>query len=317
MENYSTQQAHIRDIEELLHSFAEALSIAIDARSHYNGDHTKRVARYTEILVDYINEQHEAGECILSFSNTHKTQLVLAAYLHDIGKLATPISIMNKPNRLGGRIQKIKERMKLIKAYLEIDYLKKRITASEYKKEITEIDYLLHKVKELNVKSDLEDADIEYVNSVKDKQYIGENGKVMFYLTKYEVECLNIRYGTLTDEERLIIQRHAEMTQKMLAKVEFKGTYRQLAVWAGNHHEYLDGSGYPNHLTAEYLSPESRILTIVDIYDALTSKDRPYKQPITPGEAFEILNNMVSEGKLDRELVGMFRQAMTNYMGNE
>ncbi|MCR5785825.1 MAG: HD domain-containing protein [Eubacterium sp.] len=308
------QTNHIRDIEELLHSFAEALSIAIDARSPYNGDHTRRVAGYTQMLIDHINSEHEAGKCEMSFDNTHSTQLVLAAYLHDIGKLAIPVSILNKSSRLGERVQKIRERMRLLRAYWEIDFLKGRCTEEEYKSALFDIDEMVSKVKKLNEKPELDLEDIAYINRVKDKQYISEKGKKVFYLTKYEVDCLSIIHGTLTESERLLIQQHALMTQKMLSTINFKGEYKELAVWAGNHHEYLDGSGYPGGLKAEDLSVESRILTIVDIFDALTSKDRPYKEANTTEEAFKILNTMVKEGKIDKDLTELFEGAYRNNM---
>ena len=304
------EKNHIRDIEELLHSFAEALSIAIDERSPYNGDHTRRVAGYTQTLIDFVNSEHSAGRCDIFFDKTHSTQLVLAAYLHDIGKLAIPVTILNKSSRLGERVQKIRERMRLLRAYWEIDVLKGRCSQEEYKRAIADIDEMVARVRKMNDKPELDDDDINYIESVKDKQYISEKGKKFFYLTKYEVDCLTIRHGTLTENERLLIQQHAEMTQKMLDTVDFKGTYRQLAIWAGNHHEYLDGSGYPGGLTAEELSIESRILTIVDIYDALTSKDRPYKEPNTPEEAFQILKKMAQDGKIDTRLVMLFESAM-------
>ncbi len=304
------EKDHIRDIEELLHSFAEALSIAIDERSPYNGDHTRRVAGYTQTLIDYINYEHSEGRCDIFFNKTHSTQLVLAAYLHDIGKLAIPVTILNKSSRLGERVQKIRERMRLLRAYWEIDYLKQRCTLEEYRRAMSDIDEMVSRVRKMNDKPELDDEDIRYIESVKDKQYISEKGKKFFYLTKYEVDCLTIRHGTLTEKERLLIQQHAELTQKMLDTVNFKGTYKQLAVWAGNHPEYLAGSGYPGGLNADELSPEPRILTIVDIYDALTSKDRPYKEPNTSEEAFEILKKMAQNGKVDTQLVMLFEAAM-------
>ena len=99
------------------------------------------------------------------------------------------------------------------------------------------------------------------------------------------------------------MEGHATMTKDILAQVYFTDTYKNALLYASEHHEYLDGSGYPNHLQGEALSTETRILTAVDIYDALTCTDRPYKKPMPRAKAISILQSMVQEGKLDATVV--------------
>ena len=128
-------------------------------------------------------------------------------------------------------------------------------------------------------------------------------------LTGNEFTALSVRRGTLTEAERKEIQRHVEYTKKLLGEMKFSGIYEAVPLWAGEHHELLDGSGYPEALTAERLPGEVRLLTILDIYDALTAEDRPYKPPMTPEKAFSVLESMRDEGKVDGEILRLFRES--------
>ncbi len=292
--------------DEQIYSFAEALATVIDERTPYNGDHTRRVAEYVREFIDYLNLEYKAGRYDTYFDNDIREPLILAAFLHDIGKTVTPLSVMNKPTRLFGRLEKIRERFRFIKARLEIDMLKGDITEAEFSQKNHEIDTLYNKVKNMNSAGKLRDEDMDYVNHAGEEVYVIPGGKIVHYLTKYEIECLNIRQGTLTSTERRLMEEHVIFTRKILSKVRFTPKYKMVPLWAGNHHEYLDGTGYPNHLKAEHLDIPTRILTIVDVYDALTSRDRPYKRGWTMEDALDVLNEMASSGKLDKELVKKF-----------
>ena len=106
------------------------------------------------------------------------------------------------------------------------------------------------------------------------------------------------------------MESHAEMTGKILEKVHFRKNYSMVPKWATDHHEYLDGTGYPNHLKGEEIDIETRILTVTDIYDALTSTDRPYKKPMPRQRAFEVLRSMAKEGKVELRLVDWLDEAL-------
>ena len=303
-------QELVNEIEMQMHSFAEALSTVIDERSPYNGNHTRRVAGYTELLVDYLNKQYEAGRYERFFDRDVKEPLILAAFLHDIGKTITPLSVMNKPTRLSNRMEKIRERFRYLRACMEIDYLKGHMTKEEYRAKTDEVLNLYHAVQRMNKTDQTDPKDVEYVNRVGEYTYKLPTGRKIHYLTKYEIECLNIYSGTLTDAERLLMEKHVAYTEKILSKVRFSKKFANVPKWASQHHEYLDGSGYPNHLMAKDLDVEARILTVADLYDAFTSSDRPYKDGWSRQEAFDMLYSMVDEGKLDRELVDFLGEAL-------
>lgn len=294
---------YIREMERQMNSFATAFAEAIDARTPYNGTHTKKVALYALRVANEINNANARGETDEFFDENRKEQLYLAAYLHDIGKMIVPLAVMNKATRLEKRLDKIDGRFKLIKAYNEIDYLRDAITAEEYEFNCKQLDEYWAVIKKANTIGYMDDSLLEKINKISKSSYTNLDGVEINYLTNDEIECLSIRKGTLTEKERTLMESHVKMTERILDKVYFNSQYANVKKIASAHHEYLDGSGYPHKLKAKDLGLEERILAVVDIYDALTSKDRPYKRPIPVDKAFAILGDMVINGKLDSSVV--------------
>lgn len=125
-------------------------------------------------------------------------------------------------------------------------------------------------------------------------------------ITDQEKDLLSISKGTLSDEERQIINDHAERSWRWLMKLPFPKKKMKLPLYAGAHHETLNGKGYPNKLVANQLPIQSRIIAVADIFEALTANDRPYKSPMKLSKAMEIMGKMVQEEHLDAELVKIF-----------
>lgn len=294
---------YVNEIKNQMESFVDAFTMAIDERTPYNGMHSKKVRTYVELIANHINELHEKGECADFFSKEDKEQLILAASLHDIGKMVVPLSVMNKSTRLEGYIREIKSRFKLLMAYYEIDMLRGQISKEQYEKEILYIKDSFEKIRFLNSCPYIDDSNFEFVKELANKRYEGSDGRILEYITSYEQDCLLIRKGTLTDSERMIMNNHVVMTKRILDKVHFGERYSRVREIAENHHELLDGSGYPGHKKGDELCLETRILTVVDIFDALTSLDRPYKSPVEREEAFMILRKMAKEDKIEGRLV--------------
>lgn len=302
---------YMEEIKVQLQSFVSAFATAVDERTPYNGSHTRKVAVYAVILADYVNRMYRQGKCEEFFDDNRKEQLQLAAALHDIGKMIVPLSVMNKATRLDGGIDKIEERFKLLKAYYEIDFLKGNISREEFEGKKKYLDDSLQFIIEIDNAGFMPDEKITRVMEIADNFYQAENGSKLAYLTSEEKDCLCIRKGTLTNEERAIMESHVVMTRKILDKVHFSKNYCNVKQFASTHHEHLNGTGYPDHLTAEDLQLESRILAVVDVFDALTCTDRPYKKPMPKERAFAILHDMaVKEGKLEDRLVTWLEEAM-------
>lgn len=301
---------YVQDIKRQQRSFVEAMATAVDERTPYNGLHTRKVAKYAGIVADYINELHEEGKCDEYFSELRKDKLELASLLHDIGKMIVPLSVMNRATRLDSDIFTVETRFKLIESYYTIDCLKGKITQEEYEKKVEYLHESMDFIRKIDALGFLDDPSYERVQEIADQSYVDETGKELSYLTERERACLSIRRGTLTDNDRKQMENHVSMTEKILSKAWFGKNYADVPRWASSHHEMLDGSGYPKHLKADEIEIETRILTIVDVYDALTARDRPYKKPLSHEKAIDILRDMADKGKLERRLVDYLDMAM-------
>ena len=302
---------YVEEIKKQLYSFVSAFATAVDERTPYNGSHTRKVAVYAVILANYINKMYGQGKCEEYFDDNRKDQLYLSAALHDIGKMIVPLSVMNKATRLDGGLVKIEERFKLLKAYYEIDSLKGKISKEDFEERENYLSESLQFIAEIDNAGFLPDEKLARVAEIAANIYESEDGTQIPYLTDAEKDCLSIRKGTLTQEEREIMESHVVMTHKILNKVHFSKNYSKVNMFASTHHEALNGTGYPNHLTAEDLELESRILAVVDVFDALTCTDRPYKKPMPKERAFAILHDMaIKEGKLEDRLVTWLEEAM-------
>ncbi len=304
-----TNLTYMEELKAQLYSFVEALTTVLDERSPYNASHTRNVARYSQILADYITELHEKGQCEEYFDQGRKEQLLLAALLHDIGKLVVPLGVMDKATRLGDDLAKVEERFELLETLYEVDMLRGRITEEEYKKQIDDLRSDLDFIHKIDGVGYLDSASYKRVCRLSLKKHIKENGKVTKYITDKEKDCLSIRQGTLTVEEREVMKNHVVVTEKILSKVRFNKNFAIVPKWAASHHEFLNGTGYPKQLTAEELDLETRILTVADIYDALTAI-RPYKNAIPDHESITMLKNMAEEGKVDGRIVDWLSEAL-------
>ncbi|MCI6630972.1 MAG: HD domain-containing protein [Lachnospiraceae bacterium] len=268
------------------------------------------MAEYACILAEYIARKHALGECEEDFDEERKDKLFLAAQLHDIGKMIIPLRIMNRATRLDTDMERVESRFELLAAYYEIDRLNGRITEEEYRAGTAELEEELQFIHEVDKVGFLPDDMLRHVKDLAAKSYTKSDGTVVPYLTDWEINCLSIRKGTLTETDRKQMESHAAMTRKILDKVRFQHNYEMVPKWAADHHEYLDGTGYPNGINGDEISIETRILTVTDIYDAMTSVDRPYKKPMPKEKAFAILRSMAEEGKVELRLVNWLEEAL-------
>jgi HD-GYP domain-containing protein (c-di-GMP phosphodiesterase class II) len=296
---------HTHEIKKMFGSFVEVMTKAIDERSSYNKNHTYNVAELCRKFTSYLSERFQQGHKY-HFDLRRHEQLVMSAYLHDIGKIITPLEVMDKPARLGTAFEPVILRMKVKALQVELSYIKNEIAQEEY----TELSGKIKEATELIIKSNtagfLPNEQIEKIKELAELTYTDDDGSTSPILTEANLEALTIQKGTLTDREREIMQEHVSITERLLEKMHFNEYYKDVAGWASGHHECLDGSGYPLGLSGEAVSIEMRILTIADIFDALTASDRPYRKSFPTQKALDILTSMVEEGKLHKELVDLF-----------
>lgn len=295
---------YMKEIRELFQSFVRVMSAAVDERSPYNANHSRRMAEFCGRFVDYLNRQ--TGEP--HFSHRHKEELVMSVWLHDIGKVTTPLEVMNKPERLY-EVQKadIRHRMETIRLLGKVSLLEGRLSAGELEtldKETREAEETIWKISAAGF---LPDERLAWLEEISRRTYIDGEGQERPWLTEEERALLSIRKGTLSAEERKIMESHVTVTDKLLSQIKFSNDLSRVRQWAAAHHELLNGSGYPNHLEAGAIPMEVRIITILDVFDALVADDRPYKPGMPVERALSILDAMANkEGKLDPELTALF-----------
>ncbi len=298
-----TNMNYIEEIKSLMESMVETISTAIHYKTPYNVTHTTSMVHYAEHFINFLNQREDLD---WKFSEEKKKLFLMSIWLHDIGKLGTPLHIMDKAVRLGDKLERVETRFDTI-ALLEENAALKR--GEDGKAVVKEVEEAKSYVLETNYCPFVDEKRIEKILAIASRSYVDRTGKIQPWLTKEEVTDLSIRKGTLTEAERRKMQEHVVMTTHILSKMDFKGSYAMVPTWASNHHEFLNGKGYPRGLTAADLDRESRLLTILDIFDGLTANDRPYKKAFTMEETFRILEEMAEQGQLDQEVLGLFRES--------
>ena len=293
---------YLEEIKDQMWSFTEAMAEAIDSRTPYNANHVRNVAVYAGKIADYINQLYEQGLETENFDSNRKEQLELSALLHDLGKLAIPTKVMNKATKLEDKLDDIEKRFEILRLKYKILFLEDKISQKEYQGYLDQMDEIRTLVQDVNVRGFLPDEMYERLQKYFGLSYQYEVEQIP-YFTKEEQEALLIRRGTLTDAERIIMESHVELTERILNKVHFNHNFSQTPRFAVEHHECLNGMGYPKKLTAEQLPLESRILAVADICDALLATDRPYKKPLPRDKAFAILYDMADSGRIEKKLV--------------
>ena len=314
-----TNNRLIAGLENLLDSFIQTIATAIGAKSPYTGGHINRVAEIAEKLLLAVHEDDTVYKN-LSFSNNDIKQMNKAAWLHDIGKIVSPEHVIDKGVKLEtihDRFETVETRFEVLKRDIEINYLKKnhketdleKITrlTEEYEKEIKQLDDDLLFIKASNTGGEfMEDEKIERINQISKKEVL-INGEKVSLLSDNEVYNLSIKKGTLTEEERFIINNHVAISYKMLIELPFPKTMKRIPVIAGSHHKKVKGGGYAAEEILDLpMTIEDKILAVADVFEALTSNDRPYKKANSLNTSLRILSFMVKDGDLDKDLVKFF-----------
>lgn len=300
---------YMQQTTELFRSFVRSIIEALDQRTPYNANHTKNMVRYANRFIDFVNHEHDLGMDERFFSEAAREQFITAVWLHDVGKIVIPAEIMNKDSRLGRGDLVLWHRLDTIRLLGRIAYLEGRLTDEHYAALLADVEDARTALDRINRASTLTDADCALVEQLAARTYQDENGATRPWLTPHERESLTIRSGTLSAEERRIMNSHVELTGKLLGEINFTAAYQDVPVWAASHHELLDGSGYPHRLQGDEIPYEVRLLTVLDIFDALTASDRPYRPSFAVEKAFSVLDEMAEAGKLDPEIIERLRDS--------
>ncbi|MFO7750476.1 MAG: GAF domain-containing protein [Desulfobacteraceae bacterium] len=313
----------IKNLKELLSAFLKSMASAIDEKSPYTGGHVKRVVSLSMLIAKTINESDDNNFEGLVFDDAQMEELRVAAWMHDIGKIVTPQHVIDKGNKLEkliDRIEGIETRFQLIETVAENEFLNKKtklqIQGDSCEFMLSQIEYdFQQKVESLrddfgfiqscNRSDFMSDEEVHRINAIAEKTYTF-HGTVYPYLTEDEVKNLCVRKGTLTAEERKIVENHVKATEKITRVLPFPENLSRVSEFAASHHEKLDGTGYPNQLSKKNLAVQSRILAIADIFEALTAQDRPYRGPMKLSRAIKIMEFMKKENHIDANIFDLF-----------
>ncbi len=293
------------DVYDILHSFVQVMVGAIDMRTPYNANHTKSMVRYGEKFVTWLNQSDSEWK----IPEEKVDAFLMSIWLHDIGKLITPLEVMDKATRLGNKEQDVMHRISTARLMERIRALEHPEEAEEAKAAIEALNKAQELIGKVNSAGFLQDEVLTEVEEISKLTCLTEEGERVPLFTPEEHVSITVRKGTLTDAERSIMQSHVSDTARMLTKMKFRGDYAQVPAWASAHHELLNGKGYPDHKKGDEIPNEVRILTIIDVYDALTAEDRPYKPPMPVEKAFGILESMRDYGEIDGKILEMFKES--------
>jgi HD-GYP domain-containing protein (c-di-GMP phosphodiesterase class II) len=295
--------------KKLLESFIQLMASAIDAKSPYTGEHCKRVPVITKMLAQAACEVKDGPLAGFNLTPDEWYELHIAAWLHDCGKVITPVHVMDKATKLESirdGIATLRERYEILKRDLEIAHLRGEFDAAERERRQAALDEELAFLEAANVGGEF--LPPEKQQRIRDlgKRTYQRRGKDEPLLTPDEVENLCISRGTLTEKERIVINGHMVQTIKMLEQLPFPRNLRRVPEYAGGHHEKRDGTGYPKGIFADEMSIPARIMVIADVFEALTSSDRPYKKPKSMSETMKIMGFLKRDNHLDPDLFDLF-----------
>jgi len=318
-----TNRQLINQLEALFEAFINLINTAIDDKSPYTGGHCQRVPVLTMMLAEAAIRARQVPMRGFDLTDKELYELKLAGLLHDCGKVTTPVHIVDKATKLQtiyDRIGLVDTRFEVVKREKKIEMLEekcRRLAADpgadtsaldeELAATLAALDEDRDFIRRINVGGEfMARAHVERLERIAQHLWTNEDGERGPLLTDDEVYNLSIARGTLTQEDRQIINNHVQMTHKMLSALPWPKHLRGVPEIAASHHERLDGKGYHRGLTGEQMTMQARIVAIADIFEALTAKDRPYKPGKTLSESLEILGRMSLESHVDPHLFDVF-----------
>lgn len=322
-------------IQHLFEGFVKASVKAIESRDPTTSGHSERVAKLTVGLAESVNRINTGRFSTIRFSDEDLREIRYASLLHDFGKVGVRERVLVKAKKLYPEeegVLKMKE--KYVKAAIMAWNWRKRFdfiienggevyerTKTKLDKEVNEILSMLEDdlgvIWEANEPKVLAEGNFDKLLGIADKIYTHFEGEPLKLITEEQAKVLTIPRGSLTERERIDIESHVTHTYNFLNKIPWTKELRNIPNIAYNHHEKLDAKGYPRGVKKEDIPIQSRMMTICDIFDALTASDRPYKKAVSHERALDILGFERKDGKLDADLLDTFIDAKVYQLVSE
>lgn len=309
----------LKEIEALFDAFVKLIADAIDAKSPYTGGHCSRVPVIAKMLGQAAHDAQSGPLARFHFQNDDAwREFHIAAWLHDCGKVTTPEHVMDKSLKLEtihDRMHEVATRIEVLKRDARIALLERRLRGeideaeerAQLARECRALDEEREFLAQCNRGAEsMREEDKQRVRAIARRRWVDARGEARTLLDEEEVYNLTIDRGTLTPEERAVINHHIVATISMLESLPYPKHLARVPEFAGGHHEHVDGSGYPRGLTREQMSVQARVMAIADVFEALTAGDRPYKKAMKLSQALTILGRMCEGGKIDPDLFQVF-----------
>lgn len=313
-------------IEHLFESFVKAAVTAIDQRDPTTAGHSIRVATLTTDIAQAVERGGAGPYRDVSFTREQMKELRYAAMLHDFGKVGVREEVLVKSKKLPPHLwERVEARFDLIVRSAEAEYHRKRADVllnqgknaqpilrqleQEFEQQLDQLKKFHEAVRGANEPTVLPEAAAGILDEIAHQRFSNVQGEMVPFLDVDELHFLKIPKGTLDERERLEIESHVEQTYRFLTQIPWTEDLQNLAVIAYGHHEKLNGKGYPRGVSAAEIPIQTRMMTIADIFDALTASDRPYKRALSAEKALSILQMEAKDGLVDQHLVDIVVQA--------
>ena len=316
-----------RDIQRLFEGFVKASVTAIESRDPTTFGHSERVAKLTVGLAEAVDRSDNGPYKDIHFSRQEIQEIRYASLLHDFGKVGVREDVLVKAKKLyPAQMELIKKRFLYIKKAVEFEGLRKKLdhvlqngnqnfakffaqVEAEYQKEAGRLDDFLQHIIQANEPAVLPEKTSEKLAEVASWTFEDPSGPSEALVSPDELKFLSIPKGSLDPDERLQIESHVIHSFRFLSQIPWTKELKNIPLIAKAHHEKLDGSGYPYHMRAEEIPFQSKMMTISDIFDALTARDRPYKKAVPIERALDIIGQEVKSQLLDPVLFHLFIEA--------
>ncbi len=312
------------EIRLLFEGFVHASVQAIESRDPTTSGHSQRVAGLTIELAKIVDGETTGAYRDATFSKADLRELEYASLLHDFGKIGVREKVLVKAKKLyDERLTLVRSRFDFVARSIEADVLRRKLEALErgasrdlldaldleLAQRRADLDGMFEAVTIANEPTVLTSGDFAKIEAIAKETYTDLRGEMRTLLDDEDVVCLKIKQGSLTPQEFDEIRSHVSHTYRFLSQIPWGKAFRRVPIIAGAHHERLNGTGYPNRWRAEEIPVQSKMMSISDIFDALTASDRPYKKAVPLERAIDILDYNVKDGHLDTELVRIFKEA--------
>jgi HD-GYP domain-containing protein (c-di-GMP phosphodiesterase class II) len=314
------------DIEGLFEGFVHAAVTAIEQRDPTTSGHSNRVATMTLALADAVSRSVTGSYAKTHFTSEQMKEIRYAALLHDFGKVAVREEVLVKAKKLyPWQLEVVEQRFSYVHKAIEANYYRQKLNAvtqdeqaaredfsrldEAFRRRQVELEEHLRFVREANEPTLLPQGKFAYLRDISRDTYLDLCGNERRLLTPEEMQSLSVPQGTLDEEERKQIESHVVHSFNFLKEIPWTRDLGLVPRIAHAHHEKLNGSGYPHGLRGNDIPVQAKMMTICDIFDALSAADRPYKNAVSIDRALQILEMSVHDHELDSDLFRMFIDA--------